>query len=99
MFGDWEWLEHRQDRQAARFAGWLGEVNRPVVVEVGAGTSIPAVRHLSQQIIHDFGGRLVRINSTEFSVPTNWMWGWRVGQEMLWRQLTGFCAWGQVSDD
>ena len=70
MFGDWEWLEHRQDRQAARFAGWLGEVNRPVVVEVGAGTSIPAVRHLSQQIIHDFGGRLVRINSREFSVPT-----------------------------
>jgi hypothetical protein len=28
------------------------------------------VRHLSQQIIHDFGGRLVRINSREFSVPT-----------------------------
>jgi hypothetical protein len=28
------------------------------------------VRHFSQQVIHKYGGRLVRINPREFTVPT-----------------------------
>lgn len=70
MFNDWEWLEHRQAEQAARMERWLSGVSRPVVVEIGAGTAIPSVRRFSQRIIHEFGGRLVRINPREFSVPT-----------------------------
>lgn len=70
MFNDWEWLEHRQAEQAARIERWLSGVSRPVVVEIGAGTAIPSVRRFSQRIIHEFGGRLVRINPREFSVPT-----------------------------
>ena len=70
MFNDWEWLEHRQAQQAARLDRWLSGVSRPVVVEIGAGTAIPSVRRFSQRIIHEFGGRLVRINPREFSVPS-----------------------------
>ena len=39
-------------------------------MEIGAGTAIPSVRHFSQRVIHEFGGRLVRINPQEFTVPT-----------------------------
>lgn len=70
MFNDWGWLEQRQAQQAARLERWLSGVRRPVVVEIGAGTAIPSVRRFSQRIIHEFGGRLVRINPREFSVPT-----------------------------
>ncbi|MEI8157097.1 MAG: hypothetical protein WCH60_09540 [Burkholderiales bacterium] len=49
---------------------WLSGLQCPVVVEIGAGTAIPSVRHFSHHIIHAFGGRLVRINPREFSVPT-----------------------------
>jgi NAD-dependent SIR2 family protein deacetylase len=71
MFGDGEWLTQRQDKQAGRFGAWLAGVERPVVVEVGAGTSIPSVRRLSHQILQGFNGRLVRINPREFAVPTS----------------------------
>lgn len=71
MFNDWDWLEHRQARQAAYMEQWLSEVERMVVVEIGAGTAIASVRHFSQRIIHEFGGRLVRINPREPGVPTS----------------------------
>lgn len=41
-----------------------------MVVELGAGTAVPSVRHFSQRVLHQFGGRLVRINPREFEVPT-----------------------------
>lgn len=71
MFNDWDWLEQREELQAARMEGWLSSISRPVVVEIGAGSAIPSVRHFSHRMIHEFGGRLVRINPREFSVPTS----------------------------
>ena len=41
-----------------------------LVVELGAGTAIPSVRHFSQRILHHHGGRLIRINPREWEVPT-----------------------------
>lgn len=41
-----------------------------MVVELGAGTAIPSVRHFSQRIITEFSGRLIRINPREWQVPT-----------------------------
>ena len=70
MFNDSEWLEERSEQQAARLERWLGGVRRPVVVELGAGTAIPSVRHFSQRIVQRLGGRLVRINPRECEVPT-----------------------------
>jgi NAD-dependent SIR2 family protein deacetylase len=68
MFGDWHWIEERQSAQEAHQEAWLGRVNRPVVVELGAGTQIPSVRYFSQRVIHESGGRLVRINPREATV-------------------------------
>ena len=68
MFGDAEWVEERSARQAARLQAWLERVRRPVVIELGAGTAVPSVRHFSQQVVHG-GGRLVRINPREWEVP------------------------------
>ncbi|MES2260659.1 MAG: Sir2 family NAD-dependent protein deacetylase [Pseudomonadota bacterium] len=65
MFGDWEWLERRAALQAARQQAWLEQVRRPVVIELGAGTAIPSVRHFSQRVLLQHGGRLVRINPRE----------------------------------
>lgn len=65
MFGDWGWIEERSARQAARLQAWLQRVRRPVVIELGAGTAVPSVRHFSQQVVHG-GGRLVRINPREW---------------------------------
>jgi NAD-dependent SIR2 family protein deacetylase len=70
MFGDWNWLEARQKAQQMQQRAWLAKVSRPVVIELGAGEVIPSVRHFSQQIVTSFGGRLIRINPRDYSVPT-----------------------------
>lgn len=70
MFSDWGWIEDRTAAQASRQEGWLSAVKQPVVIELGAGTAIPSVRHFSQRVIHEFGGRLIRINPRESAVPT-----------------------------
>jgi len=71
MFGDWGWLAHHQSHQERRLDDWLSKVTRPVVVELGAGTAIPSVRFFSQRIIHERGGRLIRINPRESAVPSS----------------------------
>jgi len=65
MFGDWGWISERYDAQEQRLARWLARVERPVVIEIGAGTDIPSVRHFSQQLVAHHGGQLVRINPRE----------------------------------
>ncbi|MBP6337644.1 MAG: NAD-dependent deacetylase [Vitreoscilla sp.] len=70
MFGDGEWQGDEFEHQATRMRQWLRSVHRPVVVELGAGTAIPSVRYFSERVICDHGGRLVRINPREATVPT-----------------------------
>lgn len=70
MFGDLQWVQARQQGQRLRMERVLSRMERPVVVEVGAGTAIATVRHFSHRVIHEFNGRLVRINPTDHSVPT-----------------------------
>ena len=79
MFTDFEWLTHRQRAQARRMEDWLAGVQAPVVVEIGAGTAIPSVREFSQRVIYEFGGRLIRINPAESSVPTPFDVGFAAG--------------------
>jgi NAD-dependent SIR2 family protein deacetylase len=71
MFSDDAWLEARSMQQQAALGGWLDQVERLVVVEVGAGTAIPSVRHFTHRLIIDFGARLIRINLREPAVPSN----------------------------
>ena len=69
MFGDWSWLPQRQEAQSARQAQWLAKIQKPVIVELGAGTAIPTVRRFSEGAAQRFGGHLVRINLREPQVP------------------------------
>ena len=75
MFGDWNWLEQRTASQQQRETQWLESIAdsqaRIVVVEMGAGTSIPSVRHFSHRISQEFGARIIRINPREPQVPSS----------------------------
>ena len=64
MFSDGEWLDFRQEIQKTALRQWLSRVERPVVIELGAGTSIPTVRMIGQQI----DGPMIRINPRESQV-------------------------------
>jgi NAD-dependent SIR2 family protein deacetylase len=65
MFGDWGWLPRRTSAQRQRLEGWLQYTERPVVIEIGAGTHVPTVRWFSETL----GEPLVRINPTEPDIP------------------------------
>ncbi|KFI08309.1 Sir2 family NAD-dependent protein deacetylase [Massilia sp. BSC265] len=65
MFDDDGWIEERRALQAARCRGWLEQVRRPVVIEVGAGLNIPTVRHFARRVVLRHGGALIRINPRE----------------------------------
>ncbi len=75
MFGDWGWLESRQQAQFQALHAWLREVQRPVIVEIGAGTAIPSVRHFGETI----RGTLIRINPTEPEIPGGQGYSLRMG--------------------
>ena len=61
MFGDWHWCEARSEAQHARLAAWRRRVERLMVIELGAGTAVPTVRHFGASL----GAPLIRINPTE----------------------------------
>jgi NAD-dependent SIR2 family protein deacetylase len=71
MFGDWGWVSTRYDAQETRLSSWLARVERPLVIELGAGTSVPSVRHFSQQVVTMHGGQLLRINVREPAVAAS----------------------------
>lgn len=59
MFDDWEWLPQRVQAQQARYQAWGAQ--RPVVIELGAGTAIPSVRRFGESL----AAPLIRINPHE----------------------------------
>jgi NAD-dependent SIR2 family protein deacetylase len=69
MFEDGEWDYTRSHEQETRFRRWLKEIAgaRLVLVECGAGTAIPTVRRLCEQLAAV--GTLIRINVREAQVP------------------------------
>ena len=68
MFNDDSWIGARSDEQEVKLLNWLKNVQNPLVIEVGAGTSIPSVRSFSKDACEKFGARLVRINLRESEV-------------------------------
>lgn len=71
MFGDWGWAGGRYDAQQQRLMRWLLQVERPVVIEIGAGTAVPAVRHFCHQLLAHRGGPWIRINPHESAVTAS----------------------------
>ena len=64
MFGDWKWVDRAAQGQTSRLASWLHEVNRLVVLEMGAGRALPTVRRFSER----HGPRVVRVNPKECAI-------------------------------
>lgn len=71
MFGDAHWIATRSERQWSRQQTWLARARRPLVIELGAGTAIPSVRHFGHQVVQQHHGRLLRINPREHAVPAS----------------------------
>ncbi len=73
MFGDWSWLPQRSDLQARKMQKWLSNVvennAKLVVVELGAGNSVPTVRMQSERVLSYPNADLIRINLREYDVP------------------------------
>jgi NAD-dependent SIR2 family protein deacetylase len=77
MFGDWDWVEARTREQEWRLAAWLRTVERPVVMEVGAGSTVATVR----AFVHSLDAPLIRINPRESQVPRRRDVGLAVGAQ------------------
>ncbi len=71
MFGDFSWVEKRAVEQENRFRRFLSRYreSKIFVIELGAGTAVPTIRNLSENIIRHYRGVLVRINPREYNVP------------------------------
>ncbi|MDO3666418.1 SIR2 family NAD-dependent protein deacylase [Acinetobacter higginsii] len=67
MFNDMGWFSHQHDQQAKHLKAFLKDHQRPVVIEMGAGTAIPTVRYFSEQ----FAPGLIRINLREYTLPAS----------------------------
>ncbi|CAN7770425.1 Sir2 family transcriptional regulator [Caballeronia sp. LjRoot34] len=62
MFGDWAWIDVPYEKQRERLEAWIATVQRLVVVELGAGKTLPTVRRFSERNARQ---RLIRINPRE----------------------------------
>lgn len=73
MFGDDSWIPDRTDAQWAALELWLeilrAEHARLLVIELGAGSAVPTVRHFSEDLARSPGTSLLRINPREPEVP------------------------------
>jgi NAD-dependent SIR2 family protein deacetylase len=73
MFGDWSWHLARTQAQEVRLRNWLHGLRRikskVAVVEIGAGTAIPSVRHQSETVASDLDAAFIRINPREAEIP------------------------------
>ncbi len=67
MFGDYSWISQRTHEQEERFDAFLSRVQEgeTVVIELGAGSVIPTIRHLSERLGRAKGVRVIRINPRE----------------------------------
>jgi NAD-dependent SIR2 family protein deacetylase len=70
MFGDWAWLPGRSSAQARRLDAFLEEHGDRglAVLEIGAGTAVATIRHLSERLGRLPGARVVRLNPREAEI-------------------------------
>ena len=61
MFGDGGWNPERTREQSLRWQAWRESCSRLAVIEIGAGTAVPTVRHFGESL----GVPLLRLNPRE----------------------------------
>jgi NAD-dependent SIR2 family protein deacetylase len=84
MFHDAHWVTMKDQQQAENFKRWRAEVERPVCIEIGAGTDVMRIRNLSEAFSH----RLIRINPGNCEVRSREV-GLRLGAAEALRRLAG----------
>ncbi len=71
MFGDWDWLAKRSDKQEALYNRWIKNIanKKLAIIEIGAGVAIPSVRMKGERISKQHpNATLIRINPRDFEV-------------------------------
>ena len=73
MFGDWDWDSSRTEEQRGHFMNWVQNTgtSQTVIVEIGAGVTIPSVRNICEQLADETKGALIRINPRDPQGPAN----------------------------
>ena len=72
MFGDWGWDAERESEQSRAFRYWMSNVQsrNTVLIECGAGSSVPTVRITMERLADQLNAKLIRINTREPDVPS-----------------------------
>ena len=87
MFYDSLWNASRVNKQLNSYESWLEKIKKNnaklLILEIGAGTAIPTIRQLSEDVAIECNVPLIRINPRDSFAAT-------VGLDM--RALTGICA-------
>jgi len=66
MFSDFYFVEDRVNKQLRNLDKWLNKINgKLVIIEIGAGKTVPTVRNFSEEIRYNFNATLIRINPRE----------------------------------
>lgn len=78
MFGDGYWLWQRSNAQRTRLDKFLNTYQNPVVIELGAGTTVPTVRRFGER----FAPNLIRINPRDDGLPAKGGVSLKVGAAM-----------------
>jgi NAD-dependent SIR2 family protein deacetylase len=72
MFDDWDWESQRSSRQEDGLRSWLirlqNDCAKLVVIEIGAGDSVPTIRMSSERYADLHSAVLVRINPRDYHV-------------------------------
>lgn len=74
MFGDFHWLPNRTQQQEQKYSAWRDSIGsrKTVIVECGAGTTIPTVHHHSNQLVRNLNdAKLIRINPELIPSPND----------------------------
>jgi len=73
MFDDFGWLSKVERRHQHKFGLWFARMKRNnerfVIIEIGAGTTVPSIRRLSETLATHSHADLIRINPREDGVP------------------------------
>lgn len=73
MFGDAKWLSSHADRQLQRYDAWFNGIRtgeKLTMIEIGAGSAVPTVRHESERRLMQPNASLIRINPRESEGPS-----------------------------
>jgi NAD-dependent SIR2 family protein deacetylase len=73
LFQDWDWIRDIRKEQEDGFTAWIETLvdddKRVLIIEIGAGSTVPEVRRQTDRLLEQLNARLVRINPNEAEGP------------------------------